>query len=64
MKDIVKRHSKSFKMQGARVFCSEAYLRYVGTTKDEAQHRRWAFYEAVKTGQEVKPFKRREITWH
>jgi len=26
---------------------NEAYLRYVAMTKDEAQRRRWTFYEAV-----------------
>jgi hypothetical protein len=35
-------------MQGAQILRSEAYSRYVATTKDEAQHRRWTFYEAVK----------------
>jgi len=34
-------------MQGAQILRSEAYLRYVATTKDEAQRRRWTFYEAV-----------------
>ena len=34
-------------MQGARIFGNEAYLKYVGMTKDEVQRRRWAFYEAV-----------------
>ncbi len=35
-------------MQGARILRNEAYFSYVGMTKDEAQRRRWTFYEAVK----------------
>jgi len=35
-------------MQGARVLRNEAYFSYVAMTKDEAQRRRWTFYEAVK----------------
>jgi len=35
-------------MQGAQILRSEAYVWYVATTKDAAQHRRWTFYEAVK----------------
>ncbi len=35
-------------MQGARILRNEAYLSYVGMTKDEAQRRRWTFCEAVK----------------
>ena len=31
----------------ASILRNEAYLWYVGMTKDEAQHRRWTFYEAV-----------------
>ena len=34
-------------MQGVRIFRNEAYLWYVAMTKNEAQHRRWTFYEAV-----------------
>ena len=34
-------------MQGARIFRNEAYFKYVGMTKEEAQHSRWTFYEAV-----------------
>ncbi len=34
-------------MQGARILRNEAYLSYVGMTKDEAQRRRWTFYKAV-----------------
>jgi hypothetical protein len=37
-------------MQGAQILRSEAYVRYVATTKDTAQHRRWTFYEAVSFG--------------
>jgi hypothetical protein len=37
-------------MQGAQILWSENCLRYVATTKDEAQRRRWTFYEAVKFG--------------
>jgi pyruvate kinase len=35
-------------MQGAQILRNEAYLQYVAMTKDEAQRRRWTFYEAVK----------------
>ncbi len=35
-------------MQGAQILRNEAYLSYTAMTKDEAQHRRWIFYEAVK----------------
>jgi hypothetical protein len=35
-------------MQGAQILRNEAYLLYVAMTKDEAQRRRWTFYEAVK----------------
>jgi hypothetical protein len=35
-------------MQGAQILRNEAYLSYAAMTKDEAQHRRWTFYEAVK----------------
>ena len=42
------RHSNKLQMQDARIFMNEAYLQYVGMTKDEAQRRRWTFYEAVK----------------
>ncbi len=34
-------------MQGAQILRNEAYLSYVVMMKDEAQHRRWTFYEAV-----------------
>jgi len=42
-------------MQGALLFSSrqaqllrnESYLSYVAMTKDEAQRRRWTFYEVV-----------------
>jgi hypothetical protein len=35
-------------MQGARSLRNEAYIeRYAAVTKDEAQRRRWTFYEAV-----------------
>ena len=34
-------------MQGVRIFRNEAYVWYVAMTKDEAQRRRWTFYEAV-----------------
>jgi hypothetical protein len=40
-------------MQGARIFWNEAYLqvrRNAAMTKDEAQHSRWTFYEAVNFG--------------
>jgi hypothetical protein len=35
-------------MQGARIFWNEAYLQV--RRKDEAQHSRWTFYEAVNFG--------------
>jgi hypothetical protein len=41
------RQSKKLQMQGAQILRSEAYFPHVGMTKDEAQRRRWAFYEAV-----------------
>jgi len=34
-------------MQGARVLRNEVYFQYSAMTKDEAEHRRWAFCEAV-----------------
>jgi hypothetical protein len=34
-------------MQGARILRNEAYIKYVGMSKGEAQHSRWAFYKAV-----------------
>ncbi len=34
-------------MQGVRILRNEAYVWYVAMTKDEAQRRRWTFYEAV-----------------
>ncbi len=37
-------------MQGVRILRNEAYLLYVAMTKDEAQRRRWTFYEAVNFG--------------
>ena len=37
-------------MQGVRILRNEAYLWYVAMTKDEAQRRRWTFYEAVTLG--------------
>ncbi len=36
-------------MQGAQRLRNEAYLSYVAMTKDEAQRRRWTFYEVVKS---------------
>jgi hypothetical protein len=33
---------------GVSTLRNEAYLLYVAMTKDEAQRRRWTFYEAVK----------------
>ncbi len=42
-----RRQSKKLQMQGTRILRNEAYLQYVGMTKDEAQRRRWTFYEAV-----------------
>ena len=36
-------------MQGVQILRSEAYTKYGGMTKDEAQRRRWAFYDAVIT---------------
>jgi hypothetical protein len=44
-------------MQGARILRNEAYLivrrndERVAMTKDEAQRRRWTFYEAVNSDQ-------------
>ncbi len=40
-------------MQGVRILRNEAYFLYVGMTKDEAQRRRWAFYEAVLFGSKI-----------
>ena len=37
-----------FSSRQAQIFRNEAYLSYVAMTKDEAQHRRWTFYEAVR----------------
>ncbi len=34
-------------MQGAQILRNEAYCSYAAMTKDEAQRRRWTFYEAV-----------------
>jgi hypothetical protein len=57
------RHSKKRQMQGARPIAKKGVARapctvhrkpctfvllYAAVTKDEAQHRRWTFYEAVK----------------
>ncbi len=42
-------------MQGARRLRNEAYFSYAAMTKDEAQRRRWTFYEAVRLDQ---------IKWH
>jgi len=36
-------------MQGARIFRNEAYIAVRRMTKDEAQHSRWTFYEAVES---------------
>jgi hypothetical protein len=33
-------------MQGVRVLRNEAYILYVAMTKEDAQRRRWTFYEA------------------
>jgi len=38
-------------MQGAQILRNEAYLWYVAMTKDDAQRRRWTFYEVVKDKQ-------------
>jgi len=55
-KSTNRRYSKKLQMQGARtvlkpvsgaVFRNEPYLSYVAMTKDEAQRRRWTFYEVV-----------------
>jgi hypothetical protein len=35
-------------MQGARIRWNEAYISYAAKTEDEAQRRRWTFYEVVK----------------
>jgi len=37
-------------MQGVQILRNEAYLLYVAMAKDEAQRRRWTFYEAVNIG--------------
>ena len=34
-------------MQGARILRNEAYFSYAAMTKDEVQHSRMTFYEAV-----------------
>ncbi len=39
--------SQRVHMQGARILRNEAYLQYVGMTKDEVQRSRWTFCEAV-----------------
>jgi len=36
-------------MQGARISRNEAYFSYAAMTKDEVQHSRMTFYEAVNT---------------
>ncbi len=38
-------------MQGAQILRNEAYFSYAAMTKDEAQHRRWTFYEAVNVAE-------------
>ena len=38
---------KKVQDQGERVLRSEEYLSYAAMTKDEAQRRYWAFYEAI-----------------
>jgi hypothetical protein len=43
----VGRHSKKLQMQDAQILKNEAYKKYTAVTKDEAQHSRWAFYEAA-----------------
>ncbi len=43
----IRRQSKKLHMQGERILRNEAYFSYAAMTKDEAQHRRWTFYEAV-----------------
>ena len=34
--------------QGAQILSDDLYLAYHEETKDEAQHRIWTFYEAIK----------------
>ena len=38
---------KKVQDQGERILRIEAYIRYAAMTKDEAQRRYWAFYEAI-----------------
>ncbi|MBU1181857.1 MAG: hypothetical protein ABIJ52_15150 [Pseudomonadota bacterium] len=38
-------------MQSARISRNEAYFPYAAMTKDEVQHSRMAFYEAVIIGE-------------
>ncbi len=44
-------------MQGTRRLRNEAYFSYVAMTKDEAQHRRWTFYEAVLVDEPMTPLR-------
>jgi len=41
---------KKAPIQGAQILSDDLYLSYYEETKDEAQHRIWAFYEAIKHG--------------
>jgi len=35
------------KVQGTQAPRSEAYIKYAAVTRGAAQHRNWAFYEAI-----------------
>ena len=48
---------KSSRCKAHEYFRNEAYLQYAAMTKDEAQRRRWTFYEAVKLMKEIPPDK-------
>ena len=37
-----------FKIKASQIQRNEAYLSYAAVTRDEAQHRYWTFYEAIK----------------
>ena len=39
---------KKLQIQGAQILSDDLRLAYHEETKDEAQHRIWTFYEAIK----------------
>jgi hypothetical protein len=42
---------KKVQIQGAQILRDDLYFLYHEETKDAAQHRIWAFYEAIKKGE-------------